>query len=130
MGFEEEALSSKVPFLSYHIKSAYCQQDSLLLMLTLITGLRLCLSGFSTVRSCFSPTPARLDIVLLGSKCLCSTTSSSLVTPGTAARQAPLFMGVSQARMLEWLPFPPPGDLPNQGLNPCFSVSCIGRWIL
>ena len=25
--------------------------------------------------------------------------------------------GILQARMLEWLPFPPPGDLLTQGLN-------------
>ena len=26
--------------------------------------------------------------------------------------------GISQARILEWLPFPPPGDLPNTGIEP------------
>ena len=26
--------------------------------------------------------------------------------------------GISQARILEWLPFPPPGDLPDPGIKP------------
>ena len=39
------------------------------------------------------------------------------ITPWTVARQAPLFMGI-QARILEWLPFPSPGDLPDPGIGP------------
>ena len=31
--------------------------------------------------------------------------------------------GVFQARILEWLPFPPPGDLPNPGIEPVSLVS-------
>ena len=26
--------------------------------------------------------------------------------------------GISQARILEWVAFPPPGDLPNPGIEP------------
>ena len=26
--------------------------------------------------------------------------------------------GISQARILEWVAFPPPGDLPNSGIKP------------
>ena len=40
------------------------------------------------------------------------------VTPWTAARQAPLPMGILQARILEWVACPPPGDLPNPGIEP------------
>jgi len=29
-----------------------------------------------------------------------------------------LVNGISQARTLEWLPFPSPGDLPNPGIEP------------
>ena len=29
-------------------------------------------------------------------------------------------MGILQARILEWVAFPPPGDLPHQGFNPDF----------
>ena len=28
--------------------------------------------------------------------------------------------GIFQARILEWLPFPPPGDLPDSGVEPAF----------
>ena len=33
--------------------------------------------------------------------------------------------GILLARIPEWLPCPPPGDLPNPGVEP---VSCIGRF--
>ena len=39
-------------------------------------------------------------------------------TPWTVARQAPLSTGILQARTLEWLPYPPPGDLPKPGIEP------------
>ena len=40
-------------------------------------------------------------------------------TPGTVAHQAPLSMGILQARILEWvaMPCPPPRDLPNAGIK-------------
>ena len=38
-------------------------------------------------------------------------------TPWTVARQAPLSMGFSRQKCWNGLPFPPPGDRPNQGLN-------------
>ena len=49
--------------------------------------------------------------------------AQSCPTPWTAAHQAPLSIVILQARMLEWVPCPPPGDLPNPGLPHC-------RWIL
>ena len=39
-------------------------------------------------------------------------------TPWTVARQAALSMGILQARTLEWVPCPSPGDLPNPGIEP------------
>ena len=39
-------------------------------------------------------------------------------TPWTGAHQAALSMGILQARVLEWLPCPPPGNLPNPGIEP------------
>ena len=40
-------------------------------------------------------------------------------TPWTAACQTPLSVGLLQARILECaLPCPPPGDLPNLGIEP------------
>ena len=31
--------------------------------------------------------------------------------------------GIFQARILEWVAFPPPGDLPNPGTEPAFLAS-------
>ena len=42
---------------------------------------------------------------------------SSSVTPATVAHQAPLSMGIQQARILEGLSCPPPEDLPNPGIK-------------
>ena len=42
----------------------------------------------------------------------------TLVTPWTVARQAPLSMGFSRQEYWSGLPFPPPGDLPNPGVEP------------
>ena len=39
-------------------------------------------------------------------------------TPWTVACQAPLSMGILQARILSGLPCPPPGDLYNPGIEP------------
>ena len=38
-------------------------------------------------------------------------------TPWTAARQAPLSMGLSRQEYWSGLPCPPPGDLPNPGIE-------------
>ena len=40
------------------------------------------------------------------------------MTPWTVARQAPLSMGILQARILEWVAMPPPEDLPSPGIEP------------
>ena len=39
-------------------------------------------------------------------------------TPWTVAHQAPLSMGILQAGYWRGLPCPPPGDLPNPGIEP------------
>ena len=39
-------------------------------------------------------------------------------TPWTAAHQAPLSMGILQARILEWVSMPSSGNLPNSGIKP------------
>ena len=52
-------------------------------------------------------------------------------TPGTLARQAPLFMGFSGQEHWRGLPCPPPGGLPNPGIEPMsLYVSCKGRQVL
>ena len=40
------------------------------------------------------------------------------VTPWTVARQPPLSMGFSRPEYWSGLPCPPPGDLPNSGIEP------------
>ena len=52
------------------------------------------------------------------------------VTPWTVARQAPLSMGFSRQEYWSSLPCPPPGDLPNPGIEPTSHVSCIDRRVL
>ena len=40
------------------------------------------------------------------------------MTPWTVALQSPLPMGFSRQEYWSELPFPPPGDLPNPGVEP------------
>ena len=47
-----------------------------------------------------------------------SVVSNSLQPHGLYPRQAPLSMGILQARILEWVSSPPPGDLPDPGIKP------------
>ena len=42
----------------------------------------------------------------------------TLVTPWTAASQAPLSVGFSRQEYYSGLPWPPPGDLPKPGIEP------------
>ena len=53
-----------------------------------------------------------LTVVLVTQSC------PTLVTPWTVARQAPLSMGFSRQEYWTGLPFPPPGNLPNPGIEP------------
>ena len=54
---------------------------------------------------------------------LCNPMNCSL--PGSSIH------GILQARILEGLPCPPPGDLPNPGIKTHISyISCIGRRVL
>ena len=48
---------------------------------------------------------------------------SDPVTPWTVARQAPLSMGFSRQEYWSGFPFPPPGDLPNPGIECASTVS-------
>ena len=52
------------------------------------------------------------------------------VTPWTVAGQAPLSLGFSRQQYWSGLPFPPPGDLPDQGIKPASLVSpaLVGRF--
>ena len=50
-------------------------------------------------------------------------------TPWTARHQAPLSMGLSWQEYWSGLPFPPPGDLPDPGIEPvssnCRTLHCV-----
>ena len=46
-----------------------------------------------------------------------SLVSNSFVTPWTVARQAPLSMRFPRQEYWSGLPFPPPGDLPDPGIE-------------
>ena len=60
------------------------------------------------------------------------------VTPWTVDSHVPLFMGFSRQKYWSGLPFPPPGDLPNPGVEPrasCkagrfFTIWAIGEALL
>ena len=56
---------------------------------------------------------------------------STLCSPWTVACQAPLSMGFSMQECWSRLPFPPPGDLSNPGIEPTsLNVSCMDRRFL
>ena len=117
MDLEEEALGSEGPSLSHHIKSAYCQQDLSLLMLTLVTWPRFRHCDItcpppppsSTLRSWEGSRPARAQPcpTLWRS---CGLPSARLLSPWDFPRQ----------ECWSGLPFPPPGDLPDPGTEPRF----------
>ena len=53
------------------------------------------------------------------------------VIPWTVARQAPLPMGILQARVLEWVAMPSSRDLADPGIETVtLNFSCIGKQIL
>ena len=57
-------------------------------------------------------------------KCVCVLSRiQPFATPWTVTLQAPLSMGFSQQEYWSGLPFPPPGDLPNPGIEPALLVS-------
>ena len=47
-----------------------------------------------------------------------SVVSNSWRPPRAVTHQAPLSMGFSRQEYWNWLPFPPPGDLPDPGIKP------------
>ena len=65
---------------------------------------------------------------------LCELSHFSLVrlseTPWSIAHQFPLSRGFSRQEYWSGLPCPPPGDLPDPGIELESYVSCIARWVL
>ena len=52
------------------------------------------------------------------------------MTPWTVAHQAPLSMGFSRQEYWSGLPCPPPGDLPNPGIEPTSPVLQVNALLL
>ena len=50
--------------------------------------------------------------------CLVPKSCPTLTRPMDCSLPGSAVHGTSQARILEWLPFPSPGDLPNPGIEP------------
>ena len=48
-----------------------------------------------------------------------SSVMSNFATPWTVAHQVPLSLGFSRQEYWSGLPFPPPGDIPDPGIEPC-----------
>ena len=55
--------------------------------------------------------------------CQLASALSDSASPWTVAHQAPLSMGFSRQEYWSGLPFPPPGDLPNPGIEPLSVIS-------
>ena len=75
--------------------------------------------------------PRPPENLLPSSKPYCCCVSFSVVTdyttPWTVARQAPLSMGFSRQEYWSGLPCPPPGDLPDPGIEPA-SLALAGEF--
>ena len=57
---------------------------------------------------------------------ICLLVSRLFAALRTVAHQAPLSMGFSWQEYWSGLPFPPPGDLHNPGIEPAFPMSPAG----
>ena len=61
--------------------------------------------------------------------CLVTNSCPTLETPWPVAHQTPLSMGFSRQGYLSRLPYPPPGDLPNPGIEFTFLMSpALADW--
>ena len=105
----------------FESRSAQLRQSAVLLRPFLLLG-----RGCSRVLTGRSSTTCGKQ---QGLNCGCSVAESylALCDPWTAAPPGSSVRGISQARTLEGLPSPPPGDLPDPGSE---SVSGTGRRIL
>ena len=52
-------------------------------------------------------------VCLVAQSCMTLCDSMDCIPPDTSAH------GIFHARILEWVPFPPPGNLPDPGIEPC-----------
>ena len=66
--------------------------------------------------------------LLENNMCSCPVTSNFFVTPWAVCHQAPLSMGLSRQEYWSGLPFSPPGDLPNPGIEPLSPALAGRKW--
>ena len=59
--------------------------------------------------------------------CVCAQSCPTHCNPMNCSLPGSSVQGISQARILEWLPFPSPGDLPDPGIKPA-SPELAGRF--
>ena len=57
------------------------------------------------------------DALVCVPTCACSVVAISFVIPWTVACQAPLSIGFSRQEYWSGLPYPPPGNLPDLGIE-------------
>ena len=98
----------------YNLFTFLCSQD-----LNLAKVTRQWNSSFSYTISLVSCTSNKIPSA---SPCMCMLTCfrpvQLFLTPWTVACQAPLSMGFSRQEHWSGLPYPPPGDLPDPGMEP------------
>ena len=97
-------------------------------MISLICGIWKIQKAMFSLKTegCFTPLSSRIK--MKSESVSCSLLSDS-ATPWTVAPQAPLSTGFSGQEYWSGLPCPPPGDLPNPGIEPgsltLQAISCI-----
>ena len=74
-------------------------------------------SQLKCLRNLFLETWQSDTIIHLQDACVCSVVSD-FATPWTATLQAPLCMGFPRQEHWSGWPLPPPGDLPDPGIEP------------
>ena len=79
--------------------------------------------------SCSPSSEAALAAGCSGASC-CAQVHPTLCNPMDCSQSGSSIHGILQARILEWLPFPPPGDLPNAGIEPTFPALAHGFFII
>ena len=62
--------------------------------------------------------------------CLVTQSCLTLCNPLDCSPPDPSVHGIFQARILEWITIPSPGDLPDPGIKPMFPCLLHWRWIL
>ena len=86
----------------------------------------------SALGTCLVVQQLRICLPMQGCACMLSHSSHVwlCVTLWTVAHHAPLSMGFSRQVYWSGVPFSPPGDLPDPGIEPVSYASCIGSQVL